>query len=194
MRRVKMWSLLLVVIAMMVVGAIELFAEQTTNKLNITIRQSQPQTVIYTVYRGSYEKIGLSIIKLFALAGQKGIYPRGQLSCVYLNNPGYVSSEHLLTEIRIPVGEDALKLAGTLGEMTDVKALPAMEVAVAEKPVGLTDLSALYNDLYSWIAKQNYRTTENACEKFLSGGMSGNYAQMKSEIMIPVRKLSGNED
>ena len=126
--------------------------------------------------------------------GQKGIFPRGRLSCVYLNNPGYVSSEHLLTEIRIPVSEDALKHAGTLGEMTDVKSLPAMEVAVAKKPSGVTDLVPVYNDFYDWLAKQNYVATENASEKFPINSMWVDYAQIKSEIIIPVRKLSGKED
>lgn len=194
MRKVRKWSLVLVVIMLMVVCAIELCAEQTSGKLKITIQNSEPQTVIYTVYRGSYEKIGPAIGKLFALAGQKGIYPRGNLSCVYLNNPGYVSSEHLLTEIRIPVGKDALKLAGTLGEMTDVKSLPAMEVAIAEKPTGQFNYGAVFNEINAWVIQQNYRTTDNAWEKFLSGGVSGNYAQMKTEIIVPIRKISGNEN
>jgi len=177
----------------MIVWAVELFAEQTEDQPKISIRQLEPQTVLYTIFRGGYDKMGPAIGKLYALAATKGIFPRGSLSCVYLNNPEYVSSEHLLIEIRIPVGKEAMELVGTLGEMTDVKTLPAMEVAVAVKPVGQADPGTIYNRLYSWIAKQGYRAADNACETFLTNN-ERNYAKMKSEIMIPVKKLSISKD
>jgi len=193
MSKVRVWLLLLVMV-LTAVSVVEIFAEQTTDKPKITVRQMKPQTVLYTIYRGNYEKMGGAIGKLYALAGQKGVYPRGSLCCVYLNNPQYVSSEHRLTEIRIPVGEDALKLAGTLGEMTDVKTMAAMDVVVTVKPLGQADPSAIYNYLYAWIAKQGYMAADNAGETFLGSGMAGNYAQMKSEIMIPVKKFPEKKD
>lgn len=194
MSKLRVWSLLLLAMALMVISVVEIFAEQTTDKPEITIRQLKPQTVLYTIHRGSYDKMGEAISNLFALAGKKGVYPRGSLSCVYLNNPQYVSSEHWLTEIRIPVGEEVLKLAGTLGEMTDVKTLPAMEVAVVVKPTGQADPGAIYNYLYTWIAKQGYRAGDNACETFLTNATAGDYTQMKSEIMVPVKKLLQSND
>jgi effector-binding domain-containing protein len=194
MSKARKWFGLLIVLMLMVVFVMELCGEQTSDKMKISIRKSEPQTVIYTIYRGSYEKIGQAIGKLYATAGQKGIRPQGHLSCVYLNNPGYVSSEHLLTEIRFPVSKDALKFAGTLGDMTDVKSLPAIEVAVAEKPMGQTNYSAVFNEINAWLIKQNYRTSDNACEKFLSGGMSGDYTQMKTEITVPIKKISDNKN
>ena len=105
----------------------------------------------------------------------------------------WVSSEHYLTEIRIPVGKDALKLAGTLGEFTDVKTLPAMEVAAVIKPAGQADPNAIYDYLYARITRQGYMAADNACETFLTNGKE-NYAQMKSEIMVPVKKLSGSNN
>jgi len=154
------------------------------------IRKIDRQVVLYTIYRGSYGRAGMAIGNLFALAGRKGIQPRGSASYTYLNNPDRVSSEHWLTEIRIPVGEQALKLAGTLGDFTDVKELPATQAAVATKPEGLADPAPLYRKLYNWIHKQGYAVTDAHSEVFLTNVMGGHYAQMKTHIYVPVEKLT----
>lgn len=190
MNRFKVLLLLVVVLVLTTIVTVEIFAEQTTDKSNITIRKLESQTVLYTIYRGEYEKIGKAIGSLYAVAMKNKIWPRGSLSCVYLNNPQYVSSEHCLTEIRIPVGQEAIKLAGTLGEMIHVKELKAMEVAIVTKPTGQTDLNAVYYNLHMWIVKNDYRATDNACEIFAANAGMTDYAQMKSEIMIPIMRIS----
>jgi effector-binding domain-containing protein len=189
MKKAKVWSLLFLVTGLMAacVGAIS--AKSTSDKTPIVIRDVYRQVVLYTIYRGSYDKTGATIGKLFALAGSKKISPSGPISYVYLNNPGHVSKEHWLTEIRIPVGEDALRFAGTLGEMTDVKALPALELAVAVKPKGQADPRPIYDRLYAWIYKQGYVAAEDPMETFLTDEKGGDYAQMKTELMVPVKKL-----
>jgi effector-binding domain-containing protein len=184
-------SLLLPAVGLMVIGAARISAESAGGKSSFAVRKVEEQVVLYTINRGGYDKTGPAVGKLFALAGQKGIRPRGPVSYVYLNNPKLVSSQHWLTEIRIPVGKEALKLAGTLGEMTDVKALPAMEVAVAVKPEGQSDPAPVYEDLYRWILKEGYVASQGPIETFLTKGAAGqNYAQMKTEIMVPVGRLS----
>ena len=189
MSKVKVWSLLFLAIGLMVAGAIGTSEKSASDKTSFVIRKMDKQAILYTIHRGSYDKIGMAIGKLFALAGRKGISPRGAMSYVYLNNPNYVSKKHWLTEIRIPVGEEALKLAGTLGEMTDVKALPALELAVAVKPEGQADPSPIYDSLYAWIYKRGYVVVEGPMEIFLTNVMSGDYSRMKTEIMVPIKKL-----
>ncbi len=193
MNRLKTLSLLLAILILVVIVTAGISAEQTTNKSDITTRQLESETVLYTIHRGSYEKLGKTIGSLYAQAVKSKIWPRGQLYCVYLNNPEYVSSEHYLIEIRIPVDKEASNLTGTLGEMTDVKTLPALEVAVVIKPAGQADPDSIYVNLYKWILKEGYVVIESPCEKFLSDAMSGNYAQMKSEIMIPIKKISSKD-
>jgi len=127
---------------------------------------------------------------LYALAGKNQIRPRGNCYYVYLNNPNHVSSEHWLTEVRIPVGKDALNHSGKIGAMTDVKTLPAFEVAVVVKPEGQADPSAIYSGLHSWAIKNGYVPTGSFREAFLTNSMSGNYKQMKTEIMLPVVKIA----
>jgi len=189
----KKLSLLLLGLVLTSIVTIGICAEQSADKSEITVRKLEPQTVLYTIYRGEYQNIGKTIGSLYALGMKNKIWPSGSLSCVYLNNPQYVSGEHCLVEIRIPVSQDALKLAGTLGEMTDVKTIKAMEVAVTTKSPGQTDHSSVYNSLYLWIAKNGYIASENACEIFTSDAWAMDYAQMKSEIMIPVKKIPSED-
>ncbi len=184
-------SLLLLAIGLMVVGIVGISATSAGGKSTFTIRKVDKQVVLYTIYRGSYDKAGPAIGKLFSLAGRKGVRPLGPMTHVYLNNPKLVTSQHWLTEIRIPVGKEALKLAGTLGEMTDVKTLPAMEVLVAVKPRGQADPAPIYEELYRQVLKEGYLATQGPIETFLTNAETGNYAQMKTEIMIPVSKTPG---
>ncbi len=180
---------LLVVSMLVAVAAAEIYAGQTDAKSEITIRKIEPQTVLYTIYRGEYQKIGKSIGNIYGLAMKNQIWPKGSISLVYLNNPQYVSGEHCLVEIRIPVSKEALKKAGTFGEMTDVKELKAMEVAVIKKPAGQMNYTSLYSNIHKWISKNGYRTTENACEIFPGTSGITDYSQVNSEIMVPVEKL-----
>jgi effector-binding domain-containing protein len=189
MSKLKM-SLLLLTICLIFVGAAQISAKSAGCKNDFAIRKVEEQVVLYTIHRGSYDKMGPAIGKLFGLAGSKAIRPRGQMSFVYLNNPRCVSAQHWLTEIRVPVGKEALKYAGTLGEMTDVKTVPAVEMVVTVKPKGQADPSPIYERLFTWIYKTGYVHIEDPRERFLSNASTGDYAQMKSEIMVPVSKIT----
>jgi len=190
MSKLKKSFLLLLGVGLAVVSASVISAKSAESKSSIAIREVEKQVVLYTIHRGNYAKTGPVIGKLFALAGRKGIKPAGPISYVYLNNPRYVSPQHWLTEIRVPVSKEALKLAGTLGEMTDVKEVPAVKLAVAKKPEGQEDPSAIYEQLHIWIYESGYVHIEDPQEKFLSNASAGSYAQMKTEIMIPVMKVA----
>ncbi|MFC1738175.1 GyrI-like domain-containing protein [Planctomycetota bacterium] len=190
MNKAKVWLVLVVVMCLTTVCVVKIFAESPPEKTSISVQKIGEEVVLYTIYRGGYDKIGPVIGNLYASAGKNQISPRGSVYYVYLNNPNQVSSQHWLTEVRIPVSEDALKAAGTLGEMMDIKKLPAMEVAVAMKQEGQANPSGIYDKLYSWILKHGYIAAGQPREQFLTNVMTGNYAQMKTKIMIPIQKPS----
>ena len=194
MNKVKTWLILTVVICLTTVCAVEITAKSPSEKTGVSIRKIEEQVVLYTIYRGSYNKIGPAIGNLYALAGKNQISPRGAPYYVYLNNPNQVSSQHWLTEIRVPVSKDALKAMGTLGEMTDVKALPTVDVAVIVKPQGQADPADIYKRLHTWIHKQNYIPTDSPREIFLTNAMTGDYSKMETEIMIPIQKPSQDKN
>jgi effector-binding domain-containing protein len=193
MSRSKVWFWVLAILISAAPVTVSIWAGQSPDQSKITIRQAKPQTVLYTIYRGDYSDVGQTIGRLYALAVKNKIWPSGAISFAYLNNPEQVSSEHWLTEIRIPVKEDAVKLAGTLGEMTDIKKLPAMTMAVATKPAGLAESASVHVHLDAWIFKQGYIADGGPCEKFLSNAKTANYAQMKSEIMVPIKRISATD-
>ena len=190
MTKTRIWLVALIVICLTVISVVAISAQPLTKKdSGIAVRKIEEEVVLYTIHRGSYDKIGMVIGNLYALAGKEGISPRGSAYFVYLNNPNQISSQHWLTEVRIPVSKDALKAAGTFGGMTDIKMLPAMEMAVAIKPKDQADPGPVYDSLYTWIVKQGYIPSGSPREVFLTNSMSGDYSMMKTEIMIPIQKL-----
>lgn len=159
----------------------------------VEVRKTQECTVLYTLHRGSFDKMGAVIGEAIGAAAKKGVYPRGSISLAYLNNFETTPQEHWLMEIRIPVGDDALKLAGTLGKFTDVKKLPSMEVAVARKPEGMATPEAIYRELYAWMFAHGYLPVERPAEVFLTNAQSGDYARMSTEILIPVIRVASSQ-
>lgn len=190
MRGKRMILVLSVIVAseFAVMIGISIYDLKSEYKLDLTVREVGPQTVLYTIYRGHYENIGAAIDQLYELAMANGIHPCGPILTGYLNNAKYVSSEHWLIEIRIPVDASALELAGKLGNMTDVKNIPAMKVAVAIKPKGQTNPEPVIHSLYSWINQQGYVAVDRMWQSIISNE-TGDYTKMKTEFMIPISKF-----
>lgn len=46
----------------------------------------------------------------------------------------------------------------------------------------------------TWILQQGYIAIDSACETFLTNATAGNYTQMKSEIMVPIKRLCPYKD
>ena len=183
------FGLVVLVLSLAVAGAV--IAAKSGSDRKYSIKKQDEQVVLYTLYRGSYDQVGADVVELYQLAGQKGISPQGPLTFSYLNNPMLVDPEHWLTEMRIPVGKDALKQAGKLGEMTDVKVIRPHTVATCKKPpgVGEAEVETLWAGLVKWTASQGYTTLEGPREVFLSGQETGSYADMKTEFQIPIEKV-----
>ncbi len=162
-------------------------AEKVTDA-NVTVRTLGQQTVLYTIVRGPYDKLGEAYGSLYALLGSKGLKPTGPSTSVSLNNPQTAAREHWLTEIRIPVDDAAKKLAGTFGPMTDVKTVAEMQVAVGTKPKGVSDPAEIIRRVYAWLAQNGYMPTGGPMQKVVSDSQSHDYSQMVVEIMVPVMK------
>lgn len=159
------------------------------NKVEVTVEKLPSKVVVYTIYRGSYDKAFTKIGGLYGIAGKNNIMDRGSMSYVYLNCDSYISSEHLLTEIQVPVKEGGLKLCGTLGEMTDVKRVNEMTVLKAIKPSGAASPKKIIESLYSFSHENGYAVKDNLFEVFLENMQTGDYTQMKTAFMLPVEKL-----
>lgn len=171
-------------------GTALLWAAQPATNPDVAIRTLPPQTVLYTVIRGPYDKLGEAFGSLYSLAGSKGIRPTDSAVSVSLNNPETTASEHWLTEIRIPTDDSAKKLAGTLGPMTDVKTISTTTVAVGVKSKGVSDPADVMRRMYTWLAQSGYLPTGGPMQKVVSDSETHDYSQMVVEIMVPVMKVS----
>lgn len=184
LRRTAVGTALLALAGMAVVHAMVPAGEPA-----VALREEAGQVVVYTIHRGPYEQVGGPIGQLFMKVMQNGMMPQGAITLAYLNNPEITEPAHLLTEVRVPVGEGALEKAGTLGDFTDVKAIPALQYAVIRKPKGDADPAVLRETLYAWVRENGYDTLDACCERFLTQTATTDYAQMETEIMVPVARL-----
>jgi effector-binding domain-containing protein len=149
------------------------------------------ETVLYTIHRGGRETHREAVRKLYALAEEKEMVIEGNLTLVALNNPLRQDGDHMLTEIRLPVAQDALlEHAGTLGAMTDVKTLPPYKVVVFEKSpvdkIGIKDLLRLYKHLYNYALLRDEISMFGPEETFISRYGSGDYEDMRTDIKVPI--------
>ena len=176
-------------LALIAVIAGALLAATNAAGPSFEIRRTSESVVLYTIHRGPFDHVGTTIQELMAMAAPKGLIPKGPISFVYLTNPELTPSAHWLIEIRVPVGEDALKLAGMLGKFTDVQKLPPMDVVVVTKPEGTADPGPLYHKLYPWLLANGYVPLEGPREQFLTNAESNDYSKMKTQIMVPVQKV-----
>jgi effector-binding domain-containing protein len=184
MRRASFWAAVAAF-----VGLLTVYGQGEAPRPAVTVRQEPEQVVAYTVFRGNYDKIGPAIGQLFMKLGQNGIAPQMPITFVYLNNAGITQPDHYLTEVRIPVGKEALAKAGTLGDFTDVTTIPALEYAVIRKEPGMGDPMGLRKALYAWVRENGYQAIDNCGERFLDPTPQTDYVQMNNEIMVPVEKV-----
>jgi len=175
-------------------GSTETPTKAKEGKPAFAIRELQKQVVLYTIYRGDLNDIGSTITELYSLAAANGIYPEGPITFAYLNTSRHISSKHWVTEVRLPVDKRALEVAGKLGKMTDIKTISAMKVAVATKPKGMADSAPIYKNLYPWMLKHGHMSVSGPQETFLANVETGDYLQMKTEIMVPIWDSPADRD
>jgi effector-binding domain-containing protein len=176
--------LIFVIVTCLVAGA----AKDEGKKDEVKLKNYKSKLVLYTVCRGGNKKVGLAARDLYFLAENKII--RLLSTYVYLNDREEVPSKHWLTEIRLDARSDAIEHAGKLGEWVDIKEIPAYQAVAAIKNQGVADSGPIYEKLYSWIFEHGYVPAGRPIENLLLGTTNAKYEKIKSEITIPVKKLS----
>jgi hypothetical protein len=67
-------------------------------------------------------------------------------------------------------------------------------VAVATKPKGMADSAPIYKNLYPWMLKHGHMSVSGPQETFLANVETGDYLQMKTEIMVPIWDSPADRD
>ncbi|MHC4130522.1 MAG: hypothetical protein ACYSSP_01050 [Planctomycetota bacterium] len=189
MKRCLFASILIIAIVMCLVACA---AKEESSKDEIKLKKYKKQIVLYTICRGDNKKAGRAARDLYFLAEEKAIIILGTPTYVYLNDHMEVPSEHQLTEIRIEVRKESIEHAGKLGEWIDIKEVPTYDAAAAIKMQGVADPGPIYDKLNQWIIEKGYIPFGPPTENILIGATNAKYEKIKSEIAIPVKKLSVN--
>ncbi len=166
-----------------VVGWATIAARTATIRPEFDMRMEAAQLVLYRVHRGGGETLHKAVRDLYTLAAEKKMEIKGPLTLVALNSPDQESA-HVLTEIRIPVGETAWKHAHTLGEMTDVKQLRPRKVAFTKKAKGQSDPFDAYLGLHDGLRRMQLVPIFGLQEVFPAPYDPNNYDGMETEIMV----------
>jgi effector-binding domain-containing protein len=77
----------------------KMFIEDPT----VEVRNLEACRVLSLVHRGSYETIGQAYQQLHRYIVEKSLLITGPMRDLYLNDPGKVSSDELLTEVQAPI-------------------------------------------------------------------------------------------
>ncbi|MDY7094228.1 MAG: hypothetical protein SX243_14755 [Acidobacteriota bacterium] len=166
MRNKKTLSVLLIALALVVGLAVvdgvsanqEMTRAEAAQALNPKMVNTQGDTVLYTVVRGSYSDAVRAFDGLVQLRNDLGLAPAGNWGVfVYLEQPTKDNADRLI-EVQIPVqdnGSVATDMAQTAASQyqlgtSGVKDRPARTLVKVTKPVGVSDPSALYKDLYDY--------------------------------------------
>ncbi len=78
-------------------------AEGVEGDETVKVKVIPSQDVASTRYKGPWEKVAPTYLKLFAWIEENGYKSAGPPTEVYLNSPKEVKPEELLTDIRVPV-------------------------------------------------------------------------------------------
>lgn len=166
MRNQKTLSVLLVALALLV-GLVVVDGVQASQEMTRAEAaqanapktvNSQGDTVLYTVVRGSYSDAVRAFHSLVQMRNDLGLAPAGDWGVfVYLEQPDSSDAGRLI-EVQIPVQDGGGSADGTaqtaasqyqLGT-SGVKDRPARTLVKITKPVGVTDPTPLYNNLYAY--------------------------------------------
>ncbi|MHC5033884.1 MAG: hypothetical protein ACYTFZ_02455 [Planctomycetota bacterium] len=183
MRNTRMLVGLMTAVAVMAWGAVPALGQ---SEGPLTTRTMEAQVVIYTLHRGGHDSLRESVDRVLALARERGLRVTGPVTFEFLAYSDLISGEHFLTEVRAPVGLEALDQSGTFGPYEGVKAVAEVEVAVMRKPRGADNREELVEEFLNLVHRNGYVAVGNVFERFLTG--ASRYADMESEFCVRIAR------
>ena len=69
----------------------------------VKLKITKPQEVVYTVHKGSYQRLGEVFEKLFERAGANGYEIVGPSVTIFYNDPRTTPEDDLISECQFPV-------------------------------------------------------------------------------------------
>ena len=157
-----------------------------TSHIEVTVKKTEPRTVAFLSDKGSFKKIGQTIVKLFGLMQERGYAVAGAPIGVYFNDPKVVPKEELLWEIQFPVS-DEVSASDPDDSGLGVKRLEACNVASTMHKGPYEGLGKVYEDMAAWILENGYEISGPPEEVYLNDPNVTPKDELHTELRFPVK-------
>jgi effector-binding domain-containing protein len=158
-----------------------------SSHIEVMVKKTEPRTVAFVAEKGSFNKIGDAIGKLYSFIQGKGYTIAGPPIGVFFNAPQEVPEEELLWEIQCSVaGEVALSEPDEQG--VGIKRVEPYEVASTMHKGAYDEVGETYGALVPWIMENGYEIAGPSEEVYLSDPQNTPPEEILTEVRFPVRK------
>jgi effector-binding domain-containing protein len=82
--------------------AIPVSGSISTDDVNVDLVTLPAVKVVSTIHKGPYNEVGIAYTRLFEFMQENNMEPAGPSRALYINDPGEVSEDELMTEVQIP--------------------------------------------------------------------------------------------
>lgn len=153
-------------------------------KPEISVKDTEPMTVVYLEKKGPYSETGKLMEELFTLLKKKDLKLRNFPMGFYYDDPEKVAPEETRYEVVCQFvgefkGDNELK----------VKELPAQKVACLLYTGPYEKCAPAYKELFGWVMKNKYQPVGPCIEKYLNDPSKVKPEELKTEISVPVKKV-----
>lgn len=153
----------------------------------VTIKQTEPETVAFLSMKGAYTQIPEGYGRLYGWVEATGLSPSGMPSAVYLTMPDEVPEDQAAWELQAPVGSDVAEREQNV-EGLGIRRVPERTVAAAMHKGPYESVEPTYRSLTEWIADEGYEITGPPEEVYFSDPNDVPPEEYLTEIRFPVRK------
>jgi effector-binding domain-containing protein len=82
--------------------AIPVSGSISTDDVNVDLVTLPAVKVVSAIHKGPYNEVGIAYTRLFEFMQENNMEPAGPSRALYINDPGEVSEDELMTEVQIP--------------------------------------------------------------------------------------------
>ena len=82
--------------------AIPVSGSISTDDVNVDLVTLPAVKIVSAIHKGPYNEVGIAYTRLFEFMQENNMEPAGPSRALYINDPGEVSEDELMTEVQIP--------------------------------------------------------------------------------------------
>ncbi len=152
----------------------------------IQVKEVEPMTVLSLSFTGSYDQTQEKLGELMSWLLRVGHPYSGLPLALYYDDPSQVPEEKLRAEACLPIEE-----ACDPADEVERKKLPGTTVAFAVHQGPYRGISAVYEEIFSWMGENGYHPVEEAPTREVFhkvAGQVGSPEEFLTEVQVPVQQ------